>query len=355
MNRKSMMAITIVLTLFLTTSCASKKVVSNNSGSAIITAAPYQTSAATNNWGTAVVRHLAKENVYEEFYSADFGSAGRWMTTNLSTKAYDTDLGQDLYHSGGRVMTGPIANPGDPYKLPCNTAYWAYPKTDGPVVDFEEVSAQYTANPHLGLLYTWDAATAGKGGVSGLINVDNPAPGNPANGENGLSEWDGKGVQPANTQKRRQGVCPSGWHLPSDNEWTDLEREIIKNTSKYATQANIDKGDGTEINKVNQNDKTGYRGSNDGNAMKNVKQSANDPAYKGTSKPIDQNGFDVLFAGFASTGLSNQFGSYGYFWSSSSAGENVAWFRSLDNNNAGVFRNANYRVRMFSVRCVKDK
>jgi hypothetical protein len=71
------------------------------------TATPAQTAAGDLNWDMGVtqadkvVRHEAKlvdptdpskGNIYEEFYSADFGPAGRWMTTNLTAWTYDSDV-----------------------------------------------------------------------------------------------------------------------------------------------------------------------------------------------------------------------------------------------------------------------
>jgi hypothetical protein len=126
----------------------------------VVDATPAQTSAATNTWGMAVVRHAAKAGVYEEFYSAWFGDAGRWMTTNLAATAYD-----GVTHLQSRTLTGPNANSGNAY----NTAYWCYPNGGAGGT----TPTDYTNNPHLGLLYTWDAATAGKGGTNGIGNTTN--------------------------------------------------------------------------------------------------------------------------------------------------------------------------------------
>ncbi|GAB6010095.1 hypothetical protein [Dysgonomonas reticulitermitis] len=88
-------------------------------------------------------------------------------------------------------------------------------------------------------MYTWDAATAGKGGQNGAGNVNNA--GGTANNESGFPPGTG-----SNQQKRVQGACPSGWHLPSDYEWFLLEKEIIRNTTAYA-------GSGSAINAAETN------------------------------------------------------------------------------------------------------
>jgi hypothetical protein len=88
------------------------------------------------------------------------------MTTNMAAWQYDginhsTDpFGTATSGSGNRrTLTGPNASSGKPY----NTAYWCYPNggTGG------ATATDYNNNPHIGLLYTWDAATAEKGGTTG--------------------------------------------------------------------------------------------------------------------------------------------------------------------------------------------
>ncbi|GAB6010094.1 hypothetical protein [Dysgonomonas reticulitermitis] len=84
-------------------------------------------------WGNSIVHHLAKTNVYEEFYSARFGTAGRWMITNLSAKAY-----AGITHPY-RNLQGPAANS----RGTLNTAYWCYPSGIS-----STSSAEYDINPH---------------------------------------------------------------------------------------------------------------------------------------------------------------------------------------------------------------
>ncbi len=31
------------------------------------------------------------------------------------------------------------------------------------------------------------------------------------------------------TTEMNQGVCPTGWHIPSNNEWSELENYLINN------------------------------------------------------------------------------------------------------------------------------
>jgi uncharacterized protein (TIGR02145 family) len=276
---------------------------------------------APASWAGKVVKHAAKTNVYEEFYSADFGTAGRWMTTNLAAQAYD-----GISHLESRALIGPNANS----EYAFNTAYWCYPNggTDGSTV------IDYNNNPHLGLLYTWDAATAGKGGTDGKGNTTN------------------EGASDAYPDV--QGICPQGWHLPSDYEWTELENAIIKSTTSYANvNSNIDPGNDTAL--LLQNDLTGYRGTTHGQAMKDF-CSGNSSVPGGLSNHLANNGFSVLLAGYANGGSALSFGYTTSFWSCSSRGISgvSAWTRSLSGAYASVDRFGYNRSDLYSVRCKKD-
>ena len=37
-----------------------------------------------------------------------------------------------------------------------------------------------------------------------------------------------------------QGICPNGWHLPSDQEWSELEKAIYSNIGKFSTSDKTD-------------------------------------------------------------------------------------------------------------------
>jgi uncharacterized protein (TIGR02145 family) len=112
-------------------------------------------------------------------------------------------------------------------------------------------------------------------------------------------------------------LCPSGWHEP-----TDLE---------YTTLADFLGGEPVAGSKL--------------------KSSACDsPSWDGTNT----SGFSGLAGGFRnSSGVFSLEGSYGYFWSASALGTD-AWFRLLNGGLTGVLRN-NLNQRLgFSVRCVRD-
>ena len=73
-----------------------------------------------------------------------------------------------------------------------------------------------------GRFYSWGAATNGKN-----INGSGYGP-DVAVSEGGL-----------NAGEQIQGICPSGWHLPSDKEWTDLVNGIIFKITLFSNEPGL--------------------------------------------------------------------------------------------------------------------
>jgi uncharacterized protein (TIGR02145 family) len=300
------------------------------------------------------VHHQAKTGIYEEFYSANFGAAGRWMTTNLAAWKYDginhsTDASGTATSGSGtpRTLAGPDVNSGQ-----FNTAYWCYP---GPENGNGLLTTIYDNNKQLGLLYTWDAATAGKGGDTGMKNIYNTSGGTSPNDEGNYPEGENPGQQ-----KRIQGICPQGWHLPSDREWNQLEKQIYEHPQLYSSYADAgsfpnggvwDAAWETTIGRrPDGNPSDGH-----GTAMKDVCD-VNATISNGLSNNLADGGFNVLLAGDAYSGNTHYFGSIAYIWSSSSYSTgNSTIGRSLYyNDNAIVNRYNSGRGSLYSVRCKKD-
>ncbi|MCD4745745.1 MAG: hypothetical protein K8R58_05555 [Bacteroidales bacterium] len=131
-----------------------------------------------------------------------------------------------------------------------------------------------------------------------------------------LYQWD-EMMQYSNSEGS-QGICPNGWHIPSDNDWKTLEIEL------GMAQA--------------QADQRGLRGDNQGDQIKEG----------GTS------GFNALHGGSRlSNGLFYAINNYGNFWSSSEVVTN-AWRHGVSNNSQGIYRTQNEKLEGISVRCVKN-
>lgn len=253
------------------------------------------------------VSQILTDHEGNTYTTRSFGQAGRWMTENLRTRSYYPCY--ILPESGGNGYDQPTV--GIPQNIGAN-------------------EARIRAN---GLFYNWAAATKMKGGITGK--------GNPIN-EGGIDH------------EKVQGICPRGWHLPSDLEFTELENEIILHTSLYSSTPNIVSPilPATGV--------TDRRGTIHGNAMK-LPSEPFDPGCEGTSFDALNNGFAVLLVGCgwwdttSASYTSQSQGTLGAFWTSSSSGSSGgAYDRACSNGWANVMRGAGTRPTQFSVRCKQD-
>jgi len=133
-----------------------------------------------------------------------------------------------------------------------------------------------------------------------------------------------------------QGICPSGWHLPSDEEWKILEGEV---DSQYGYPDQEWNG-------------TGWRGADVGG---NLKETGTTHWYSPNTGATNNSGFTALPAGRRSfSGSFYYLGNSTAFWSSTENYSSDAWLRSLHCSYADVYRYFNSKSRGFSVRCCKD-
>jgi uncharacterized protein (TIGR02145 family) len=132
-----------------------------------------------------------------------------------------------------------------------------------------------------------------------------------------------------------RGVCPEGFHMPTDEEWMQLEMYL-----------------GMSYEEAHD---SGYRGTDQGSQLAG---NANLWSSGGlVSNPaFGSSGFLALPGGYRNYGNGSFYtvGNYGFFWSSSEYHNSHAWSRNLYYNNSEVNR-ANYYKRLgFSVRCLGD-
>lgn len=128
-----------------------------------------------------------------------------------------------------------------------------------------------------------------------------------------------------------QGACPSGWHLPSDSEWKQLEMHL------GMSQADAD---GME-----------WRGTDEGGKLKESGEISWQSPNLGAT---NETGFTALPGGYRLNG--NEFlGLSGvtYFYTATENDESSAWYRGLESAQSGIYRHNNARVDGFSVRCVE--
>ena len=120
------------------------------------------------------------------------------------------------------------------------------------------------------------------------------------------------------------GICPSGWHIPTDGEWTQLTDFLGGQGvagGKMKSTGTIEAGTGL------------WHSPNAG--------------------ATNSSGWTGLPGGYRYSGGFYLDGNDGYWWSASESGSN-SWRRHLYYYNDNVYRNYDYRYLGFSARCVRD-
>ena len=141
-----------------------------------------------------------------------------------------------------------------------------------------------------------------------------------------------------------QGMCPAGFHIPTDLEWSRYE---------FCLESTIAPTGATTLATFQTT--TGWRGSavagvGPGDKMKAT--SSNSPAWDGTNT----SGFNALPAGYrdSSDGLFVNLGSTTFFWSATENDAFTSWPRNMNTVNRQVFRFNNSKMRGYSVRCLQN-
>ena len=116
-----------------------------------------------------------------------------------------------------------------------------------------------------------------------------------------------------------EGICPSGWHIPSDGEFTEL---------------------------------TDFLGG-EGVAGGKMKEAGYDHWNQPNTGATNSSGWTGLPGGYRDSGAFVNDGYYGYWWSASESGS-YSWRRTLYGNLGYVLRHDDDRDVGFSARCVRD-
>jgi uncharacterized protein (TIGR02145 family) len=134
-------------------------------------------------------------------------------------------------------------------------------------------------------------------------------------------------------------ACPTGWHLPTDDEWKKLEKSL----GMSQTVA----------------DSVYSRGTNEGGKLKEIGLSHWVGLNTGAT---NESGFTALPGGVYKGGHTPPYyfseeGFHAFFWSSTDKTDeiNKAWNRQLYCNSSKVIRSSTRYYCGISVRCVKDE
>lgn len=258
-----------------------------------------------------------------EFGARLFDGAGIWMIQNVRATAYAD--GTPLTASN---KTGPTT--------------YVYP---GPSDCLNDSYFKY--NERLGLLYTWKAATRRAiqpsldegqilGSSPGPNEVENRLPGG------------------------YQGICPNGWHIPSDREWNELEAAITTYASEYSTLTNSTWNANWDVAAGDRGDR-GLSFIYPCGAVPNNPTILDNNYLNGYS---DEFGFRVLLASMYGWGgnldvlPTSQYGTEAVMWSSSFTttinDTNYCYSRVFSPLKSGVLRGTVDELGLLSVRCKKN-
>jgi uncharacterized protein (TIGR02145 family) len=150
-----------------------------------------------------------------------------------------------------------------------------------------------------------------------------------------------------------RGICPSGWHIPTDVEYNKLEKTVLGVIASPNPQYVCD------FNTVNTNwywrrcaDDNGADSGGTYGVGKSLKAVA---AGSGNGDGNDLVGFNGKLSGYRVTdGTYYYLGGYLFLWSSTPNGSSNAWGRYLVNSYSTVLRYYYSRAFGFAVRCLRD-
>lgn len=145
----------------------------------------------------------------------------------------------------------------------------------------------------------------------------------------GLYEWDEMmDYSPTDNGNpgTTQGICPIGWHVPTDAEWCELENTVENNTDQNCNLV-------------------GFRGITTGAKLKD------NTTWDGTNTT----GFTSLSGGYRNiNGSFLSFGVDARFWTGTESAPNQSYVRFLRSGNNGSLRSDDDKNYGYSIRCIKN-
>ncbi len=224
----------------------------------------YVRAHATNSEGTAYGE--------QKSFKTNQDAAGDTFTDSRDSNVYKTvTIGSQTWMAENLKYLPSVVGPGTWSET---QAYYYVNGYDGTDVAAAKAHPNYT--PY-GVLYNWPAAMAGAG----------------------TSDLNPSGVR---------GICPAGWHLPSDDEWTQLETFLADNGYNYdgSTGGSDTYGVRTKIAKSLASE-SGWNSYSETGTVGNT----DCPEYRNKS------GFTALPGGIRYSDCTFYYvGLYGYWWSS---------------------------------------
>jgi uncharacterized protein (TIGR02145 family) len=151
------------------------------------------------------------------------------------------------------------------------------------------------------------------------------------------ANYDTYGVLYNGTAVMTEGLCPSGWHIPSDEEWQTMEMSLGMSEADASSDY--------------------WRGTDEGFQMKST-QGWDDNSNETSGNGSNSSGFNGLpggfmyFGGFTYPGVFLDKVDFGFWHSSSDSA--YSWSRELSKNYDNVNRSVFSQRNGLSARCVRD-
>lgn len=149
----------------------------------------------------------------------------------------------------------------------------------------------------------------------------------------GLYQWNE--MMQYTTQEGAQGICPDGWHIPSDEEWKVLEGTVD-------TQYGVGDPEWNDF---------GLRGYDAGKRLKS------NSGWYNNGNGTDDFGFKALPGGYWNAGAGGYFinlDKAARWWSTTTSGSLYPWWRGLIYYSDNMHRDFNDKNYGYSVRCLMD-
>lgn len=134
-----------------------------------------------------------------------------------------------------------------------------------------------------------------------------------------------------------QGICPNGWHVPTEEEWRTLRNTVASSETYMKKSGSVSKALADQEMWL---EPLAILGSN------------HIPGYN--SSKNNSTGFSALPAGAKGSWMAEQEGYDAYFWSCTVEDQNNANYVNIDYLEPGLLFRSTDKIAGMSVRCVKD-
>ncbi len=129
-----------------------------------------------------------------------------------------------------------------------------------------------------------------------------------------------------------RNIAPEGWHVPTDDEWKELEMAL------GMSQEQADQG-------------SSWRGTDEGDKLKSTS------GWYNGGNGNNSSGFTALPGGYRYDGTTGDYGNItisGYFWTATESSSGYGWNHTLIYSESRISRGFAFKKSGHSVRCVKD-